>query len=39
MQQQTLIDSVLDVSEFPAGLYFITAMNNDTLVQGKFIKH
>ena len=39
MRQQTLIDSVLDVSEFPAGLYFITAMNNDTLVQGKFIKH
>jgi hypothetical protein len=39
MRQQTLMESVIDVSGFPAGLYFITAMNNDTLVQGKFIKH
>jgi hypothetical protein len=39
MHKHVLTDSVLDVSELPEGLYFITAMNNDTLVQGKFIKH
>jgi hypothetical protein len=39
MRQQTLMESVIDVSGFPAGLYYITAMKNDTFVQARFIKH
>lgn len=39
MRQQTFMESVIDVSELPAGLYFITAQNNTTIIQGKFIKH
>jgi hypothetical protein len=38
-QQNTLANTELNVSELPRGMYFISALVNDGLVQGKFIKH
>ncbi len=39
MHKHVLTDSVLDVSELPEGLYFISALKNNVLVQRKFIKN
>ena len=38
-QQNTLTNTELNIGLLPSGMYFISAVVKDVLVQGKFIKH